>query len=287
MDSEKLQILKSTMDTLGKTVTKKEFLDAFKKVLEIVKNIKDTNTQEWEQIHQAMKNLPDKMMSDMYAEMSKTKKKMMDKCMTEMQKPMKEYEAKMKAIDEKMDAVQDGKDADEEKIVADVLAKVPIPPFLTSIEIRDRLEILKQDERLDKSAVKGIDKLEQDIQEVKNRPSGRIGGAKGFTLYVDGAKKLLTAQTLNLVPGTGVSLTYSYANGRNDITINASGAALSILAATGAIDGVNTVYTFPSTPQVVVVNGVSYRNGHGVTIVTTTATLDFAPVSGSDVYGIG
>ena len=65
------------------------------------------------------------------------------------------------------------------------------------------------------------------------------------------------------------------------------GGNTSILVATGAVDDSNLVFTFTSTPQLVVVNGVTYRNGHGVTIVTTTATLDDPVGLGGDCYGLG
>lgn len=61
---------------------------------------------------------------------------------------------------------------------------------------------------------------------------------------------------------------------------------VSILAATGTVDDSNTVFTFASTPQIVVVNGMSYITGSGVTIVTTTATLDNPAGTGGFVFGI-
>lgn len=68
---------------------------------------------------------------------------------------------------------------------------------------------------------------------------------------------------------------------------NGGGAStIIILAATGTVDDSNTVFTFTSTPQIVVVNGMSYTDGHGVSIVTTTATLDSPAGVGGFVFGI-
>lgn len=61
---------------------------------------------------------------------------------------------------------------------------------------------------------------------------------------------------------------------------------VTLLTATGTVDDSNTVFTFTSTPQIVVVNGSSYTTGNGVTIVTTTATLDSPAGVGGFVYGI-
>jgi hypothetical protein len=62
--------------------------------------------------------------------------------------------------------------------------------------------------------------------------------------------------------------------------------SVSILVATGTVDDSNVTFTFASTPHIVVVNGMSYVNGHGVTIVTTTATLDSPAGTGGYIYGI-
>lgn len=71
-----------------------------------------------------------------------------------------------------------------------------------------------------------------------------------------------------------------------DITGTGAG-GLKYLVATGTVDNSNTTFTFTSTPTLVVVNGVSYRNGHGVTITGTTAVLDNPAGTGGDVWGLG
>lgn len=72
-----------------------------------------------------------------------------------------------------------------------------------------------------------------------------------------------------------------------DVTTTGSGGGLGFLAATGTVDNSNTTFTFASPPTLVVVNGATYRNGHGVSISGTTATLDNPPGNGGDVYGLG
>lgn len=87
----------------------------------------------------------------------------------------------------------------------------------------------------------------------------------------------------------GITILRLWANpSTHRLLVDASGSSTSIvlLTATGTVDDSNTTFTFTSTPQIVVVNGMSYRNGHGVTIVTTTATLDSPAGTGGDVYGI-
>jgi len=290
MDETKLKKLKEMMTLLNEGLSRKDFTDAFAVVVKIIKELKEANTKEWSAIKVALDKLQNRLQADNSQDVAKLRKQLeravaghIRAMEAGMEGMMKSHEKKMYAMDEKMAKVQNGKDADEIRITEDILRRLPPPPFLEPKEVRDKLETLNGDDRLDKSAIRGLEELEKKID---SKPSGVRGGARGVMLYVDGTKQG-QAQMINLIPGTGVSLTYSRASGRNDITINASAAALAILTATGDVDGVNTVYTFASAPQIVVVNGISYRNGHGVTIVTTTATLDFAPVSGSDVYGVG
>jgi len=136
-------------------------------------------------------------------------------------------------------------------------------------------------------AVEGLEDFKKKMVEVRVERRG-IFGRSLLQLYVDGSKKG-AIQYLNLVAGNNVSLTYSTANGRNDIVISATGGSgsLSILTATGTVDDSNLVFTFASEPTLVVVNGTSYRDGHGVAISGTSATLDFPVGVGGDIYGLG
>lgn len=301
MDNEKLAKLKELLNLVDAGLTKTDFINSFKEVIKLTTEIEkrlvqkiDGKIKETDNETQRMVNAMEEMRGQFLQTIKETKSANESTFAQIKLRAMESMQAMFSKMDiqGKMDAMQkeheammkkcEAKMPDTEKMMTEMLAKVPQE---TAEQARDKLETLKDDERLDKSAVKGIAEIEKDVKEIKLRPAGRIaGGARGVMLYVDGTKRG-QANMLNIVPGTGVSFTYAYANGRNDITINAS-ASSSILTATGAVDGVNTVYTFASSPTVVIVNGVSYRDGHGATIVSTTATLDFAPVATSDVYGI-
>lgn len=88
--------------------------------------------------------------------------------------------------------------------------------------IRDGLELLKEDERLDKSAIKGIEDLEEKINKIEKTPTVGGGGTRGVQLYIQNIKKGLV-NTINILGGTGVTIGHSHNGGQNDITINASG----------------------------------------------------------------
>ena len=48
----------------------------------------------------------------------------------------------------------------------------------------------------------------------------------------------------------------------------------------------NTSFTAASTPNIVIINGASYRNGAGVTISGTSVTTDNPVGVGGDIYGL-
>lgn len=81
----------------------------------------------------------------------------------------------------------DGADAeltdDDIQFVVDTVydALFPLlPEPLSSEDIRDRLELLLGEERLDKSAIKGIEEIEAAITELQQRPQGKgEGGGLG------------------------------------------------------------------------------------------------------------
>src|SRR3990167_6628727 len=176
----KLERLLTIMDQDG--MTKAEFVNAFEQVVNLVIKIQKKNDEviaEMQRTHQEMmRTLQNKNTAD-YAE---TKQKAMDYCMAEMKKIYKDHEKMMTAMDEKMAEVKDGKDADEEKIVQDVLAQIKLPEQKEIIldgpkEIREKLESLKGEERLDKESIRGlmdeINALKEMIVSTKDRLSNR------------------------------------------------------------------------------------------------------------------
>ena len=141
---------------------------------------------------------------------------------------------------------------------------------------------------IDPEFVEGLDDQLKEFEKrlTQTKPSGVfIGPSRGHFLFIDGAKKGLV-NTVNLIAGTGVTLSYNRSYGRNDITISAATGAFSIITVTGDIDGVNTTYSAASAPTLVVINGTAYRDGRGVSISGTTITTDFAPQAGSDIYAL-
>lgn len=159
----------------------------------------------------------------------------------------------------------------------------------TAEKERDRLETLQDDERLDKSAIKGLEELEKELRDAIN--TGKdvkvvAGPGGGSFVYIDGAKKGLL-RAFNLKAGTGMTLTYSVVSGLPTITFaSTGGGGFTKLTATGTRDGSNADFTFISEPSYIVSDGVWLTKlaDDGVTAMwtwnsgTLTATMANPPV---------
>ncbi len=129
----------------------------------------------------------------------------------------------------------------------------------TAEQVRDKLESLVDDERLDISAIKGMDKTLADIRGSGKKISIAGGAGRGIQLYVGGVKKGLV-QYANIVAGPNMTITDSVTNGLHTLTFTASGGSgFSQLSATETPNGTIKVFTFSAAtaqPSFLVVDGV-------------------------------
>ena len=200
----KLQRLKVLLEAANQdTFSQKQFLEAFEKVIQVFKVLRTSHEKEVE----SMKALIFSMLSEIQSKNKEmtdsTKEKMMEYCIAEVEKITKDWEkmqkkhdTKMSAMDKKMNEVVSGKDADEEKVKKEVLAVLtPQIPKIEDIEnnipklgipIRDSLELLQGEDRLDRKAIKGLDELEKQLgAKIDAIPRGGGGGGlmRGATKY--------------------------------------------------------------------------------------------------------
>jgi arsenate reductase-like glutaredoxin family protein len=73
MKMDKNNQIQAVLDLLKSTPTRKEFLDAFKKVVDHSKTIQATNEKEWGLIHKAHKQLSDSIQRQMSAHIEDSK----------------------------------------------------------------------------------------------------------------------------------------------------------------------------------------------------------------------
>jgi len=163
--------------------TQDEVAEALAAVLGIVAQLKDQleqniaqNKGEMEMAHKEMYGEMKEMEEEMKEMHTKILKKMVVDNEALRQRLTKEVNRCMEMMPEMPNMMP------LEQRISEVEAKIPkIPEELTPLQVKNKLESLVGDSRLDKSAVKGLDEIESDIQTLKSRPLGRIGGMKKIT----------------------------------------------------------------------------------------------------------
>ena len=167
--------------------------------------------------------------------------------------------------------VANGETPTKEYLLSLIHPLIPSPIDLTTNEERIKELVLSLIPEYDDSELEAkIESLRNEIEIVKSVPRGKR--------YMHGGGDTVKQ-------GTNITITTN-SDGSKTISGGAS-SGLNVLAATGAVDNSNVTFTFASAPTLVVVNGVTFRNGHGVTITGTTAVLDSYVGTGGDIYGLG
>lgn len=297
MDEETIKELEKSLrikrNLEKETPSTEEVADLIATIIQVVKEAKEhlekqarENKMEMDDsFHEAISNLED-MGREMEVKMMDMHSKMDKKMSDEMDDLVKKVYSEIRKVEKSIPTLNFepiyGK-------IKEVESKI-VPFELKAEDVRDSLEILRDNERLDKSAIKGIEAIEEKIKSIELRPSGVGGGSRGIQLYVDGVKEG-QVNMVNLIAGTNVTLTYARASGRNDVTIDASGGgSMTVLAATGTINDSNMSFDFASAPTLILINGIAYRSTGGAitwSYAGTTATLSQPVGSGGDIYALG
>jgi hypothetical protein len=102
------------------------------------------------------------------------------------------------------------------------------------------------------------------------------GGNANRNIQLDGVNILRPFTDINLIAGSGVTITASanQTTKYTDITFSAAGATIASEIPVGAVDGVNTVYTVAHEPLFVMSDGMFRVNGYGYTYAAGTITMD-------------
>jgi len=230
---KQLKQIEEMITSINDGLTKEEFIEAFEQVAKVVKQIKETNQKHknelQDEIKRAKTELRDvkvqevrnqgekhqKQIKLLRQEIKDAEKKLtkikdenltntLDKINKQADKLFQEERNTLNFIKDKakeLKSGEDGKDADEPKIVSEILKKIDLPDELTSEQIRDKLEKLKGEERLNVSAIDG---LEEKFEEVKKTKSVGGGGIIGKNMFknidisdkLDGSTKTFNIQSV-------------------------------------------------------------------------------------------
>jgi hypothetical protein len=208
---------------------------------------------------------------------------------------------------DKGDKGEPGDDADEDRILISLLEKVKLPEQQaqlqltkdTSEDIRNKLELLEGEERLDASAIKGLDKIptkkdgELDFTRVAaaNRPLWALEDVSvaGVTLnqsikwdgqkwvpYTVGASSNITGL---ITPGTNITITGSGTSGSPYNISSTGGGVGSVIfyTPTGVVNASNAVFGVIADPSSVISDGIVYFEGQGFTYSAPNITLTIPP----------
>ena len=286
---EDLQNLQALLSALRKDhLGREEFLKEFERVLAFVKQLKNTNKQVISGAYERVNLLALRLKENNEQDIEKAKREMAGLIEDYLSKVETATNQKMREVDEKVKELKngiDGKDADEQAIADKVLREVQ-SPIIEKIEknlpklgepIRDALELLAGDQRLDKSAIRGLDEL---LEKHNGQNIPYVGGIRYLSQLVD----ILIGSDL----ADGHAIVWDATNKRwkngevsGTSTINFADSE----TPTGDVDGANTDFVLAHTPETgslkVYLNGMRMSLTEDYTLATATITFLTAPDSGS------
>lgn len=288
-------------------ITSEEIDQVLKGIMEILASYKKGTDAINEETKAVVNILLDKVVQSNKQTLDKAET-VLDDRMTDLETLLKDVKQMINDVEEIASNVRDGKDADEEKIVEDVVSRIKLEPTIVTLsaeEVRDRLSSLKDEARLDKSAIKGLDKilqqtdldyaiatLQQQTSFLINKgglkvvshdasltgdgtpesPLAVAGGGSGITLQTDGTPN--GSQTLlNLVEGTNMTITD---DGNGNITFDATGGS-------GSPGGSTTQLQYNNAGAF---GGISGATTDGTAVIYTTGNLKGTDIKASTSAGL-
>jgi hypothetical protein len=177
-----LQILLSSMEQ--DHLTKKDFVESFSNVVKRVKMVESKLIQDIQEVKKTLTDFNNKLKGEADLDIKKLKSEITNAVSKKLNEITLSYNRKVKEIENKLSDVKDGKDADEEIIVNKVISKIEIPevedlenniPKLGT-QIRDALELLQGEERLDMDAIAGLSEALEELRGIR-----KLGGGGGFS----------------------------------------------------------------------------------------------------------
>ena len=272
---KKLGSLLSLINEDKLTLTKEEFLKSFQNVVNLVLKIEKSLVEKHDKNIADMKELFEMLKSQTGKAVSEDTSTAIKQLTGKIEKSLREQESGMKFIYDKVKKIKegkDGKDADIDKIIKEVLAKISIPKIekMTAEQLRDSLEELSGDERIDWKSIRGLEEALKDTRV--GTGMAIFGGNRPLQIQEAGTVKDKATRFLNF---TGASISRS-ANGVTTIAISGGG----VETPSGTMNSANKTFTVLHTPLWINWQGQMLYSGSGYSLAGLTLTLDEAPDSG-------
>lgn len=240
--AKKLAKLLSAMDE--GSMTTEDFLKHFDSVLTVVESIKATNLKEFDAIHGAIELLKKQLIDDNASDLSTIKQQVKDALAGQ----TAQITSKLQSIDAAVAALQDG----EKGETGDIGPMGPAGPAGSpdmAEDIRNKLELLQGDERLDISAIKGLEEYDKRMKVLEERPNiggwstasgGKIMKYYDLTPLLDGSTKTFSLPAFWRVINIQCSSSPSTMRENVDYTVNGS---LSQITFAASVDATTTLAT--------------------------------------------
>jgi len=214
--SDKEKKLRAILNLVNDGLTKADFVKSFKAVVSAIRAIQDENKAVRAELKREIR---DKAKED-GIKLSEAKKIISQT----LKQALKQQESSLNFIRDKARKIKsgkdglDGSDGDDGK---DGEAGKDGSPDLAE-DIRNKLELLQGDERLDVSAIRGISKLKEGFERSMEGLKKSKIGSMGIGLFVNTVKKA-RVNFLDFVGTTDISVTHSLEDGRDTITFDKTG----------------------------------------------------------------
>jgi hypothetical protein len=178
----------------------------------------------------------------------------------------------MNFIYDKLRRFAEQKAKDDEKLKQDLISRIPEikETILDTPEIiRNKLETLKEEDKLDLKAIKGLEERLNKLEKSGIDRTTIFGGRRTLGIYESGTVKKKNAQAINFT-----NATVSDSLGMTTIALSAS-----LETPTGSVNGTNRTFTVLNTPKFITLDGQTLYQNYGYTLSGLTITTDIAPTT--------
>lgn len=266
------------------TITKQDFVQSFEAVIAIIAKLGQSLLGKQTEIGKNFDELKANLKSANSGDLSDIKAKVKTTVQSEIRSIIAETNNRLGKAEKTVSEFQQRRQTDKAEVIAELVKMIPeVPAEETGITVRNKLEKLTGKERLDKSAIRGLEELIDEAvkkgQEVSiGQGRGRGGVMGGLFVYIDGVKKG-TVRMINFKAGVGMAISYSKVNGLDTITFQGGSAVIDIETPSEAPNSIIVEFTVSAEPQYVVADGTTYFAGAGYSYSSGTGkiTMDVAP----------
>jgi hypothetical protein len=261
MQPDNLDKLETIVQLLSDSVSKKDFTDAVDQLAAYVQDIKKTNDTEWTMVHTAFQMLQQKIEKHAQPYLDSVKQEIQDTHQSALSALHQKVDTKLATLKHGTDGLdgQDGLDGADataptkEELIA--LIKPLVAPH--------------------------IEKLAKTLQTSSADTRTPGWGAHPLGVQQSGTTKTKLARMINF---TGATVTQS----SQGVTTVAISGGTGYQAATGTVDGSNTIFTFTSAPSALSVDGIIKQKtaSDGTANWTGTTTITLAVAPNFDIFAV-